>query len=191
MNVSATLNVLRLLQNPGLCIPQLTVGNFGQIPVPIGPSIKAVVLDKDNCFAYPHSNEVWPEYKACKGRTWLELRKAYPGASLLIVSNSAGSSDDKDLKQARLLEQTTGIPVLHHKVKKPGCRDEILSYFSDKKITNNPSEIAVVGDRLFTDIMMANLMGSYGVWVRDGVRPSKNPIVHFEKMLFKWLTPSN
>jgi phosphatidylglycerophosphatase GEP4 len=26
-----------------------------------------------------------------------------------------------------------------------------------------------VGDRLSTDIMMANMMGSYGVWVRDGV----------------------
>ena len=32
-----------------------------------------------------------------------------------------------------------------------------------------PDQIAVVGDRLSTDIMMANMMGSYGVWVRDGV----------------------
>jgi len=33
-----------------------------------------------------------------------------------------------------------------------------------------PDQIAVVGDRLSTDVMMANLMGSYGVWVRDGVQ---------------------
>lgn len=32
-----------------------------------------------------------------------------------------------------------------------------------------PDQIAIVGDRLSTDIMMANMMGSYGVWVRDGV----------------------
>lgn len=33
----------------------------------------------------------------------------------------------------------------------------------------SPGQIAIVGDRLSTDIMMANMMGSYGVWVRDGV----------------------
>ena len=27
----------------------------------------------------------------------------------------------------------------------------------------------MVGDRLTTDVMMANLMGSYAVWVKDGV----------------------
>jgi phosphatidylglycerophosphatase GEP4 len=32
-----------------------------------------------------------------------------------------------------------------------------------------PDQIAVVGDRLTTDIMLANLMGGYAVWVRDGV----------------------
>ena len=31
-----------------------------------------------------------------------------------------------------------------------------------------PSEIAVVGDRLLTDIMMANMMGALSVWVKDG-----------------------
>ncbi len=32
-----------------------------------------------------------------------------------------------------------------------------------------PDQIAIVGDRLTTDVMMANLMGSYAVWVKDGV----------------------
>lgn len=65
MNISATFNVFRLVGNPKLCLPHLTIGNFGQLPVPVGPSIKAVVLDKDNCFASPHENEVWPEYEVC------------------------------------------------------------------------------------------------------------------------------
>jgi phosphatidylglycerophosphatase GEP4 len=46
-----------------------------------------------------------------------------------------------------------------------------MAYFKahpDAGVTS-PSQIAVVGDRLSTDIMMANMMGSYGVWVRDGV----------------------
>lgn len=47
-----------------------------------------------------------------------------------------------------------------------------MAYFKahpDSGVTK-PEHIAVVGDRLSTDIMMANLMGSYGVWVRDGVQ---------------------
>ena len=30
-------------------------------------------------------------------------------------------------------------------------------------------QVAVIGDRLFTDVMMANMMGAWAVWVRDGV----------------------
>lgn len=46
-----------------------------------------------------------------------------------------------------------------------------MAYFKahpDAGVTR-PDQIAIVGDRLSTDIMMANMMGSYGVWVRDGV----------------------
>jgi phosphatidylglycerophosphatase GEP4 len=44
----------------------------------------------------------------------------------------------------------------------------------------SPDQIAVVGDRLFTDVMMANLMGSWGVWIRHGVVEEKN-FVSFTK----------
>ena len=46
-----------------------------------------------------------------------------------------------------------------------------MSYFAsqpDAGVTH-ASQIAVVGDRLFTDVMMANMMGSHAFWVRDGV----------------------
>jgi len=69
------------------------------------------------------------------------------------------------------LEENTGIKVLRHSTKKPGCKEEVMAYFKahpDAGVTR-PDQIAVVGDRLSTDIMMANMMGSYGVWVRDGV----------------------
>ena len=33
----------------------------------------------------------------------------------------------------------------------------------------NPNQIAVIGDRLFTDVMMANMMGAWSIWVKDGV----------------------
>lgn len=63
--------------------------------------------------------------------------------------------------------------MLPHGTKKPGCGPEIMLYFLSHPETGvtHPSQIAVVGDRLTTDVMLANLMGSYAVWVKDGILP--------------------
>ncbi len=180
MNVSASINVLRLLANPTLCLPHYTVSTFDQLPIPLssafnkhdtekGPDIRAVVLDKDNCFAVPKQNTVCPAYSA----KFDELRKAYPGSRLLIVSNSAGTSSDKGYQEADLLERNTGVKVLRHATKKPGCHAEIMSHFRNAPETGVtvPSQVAIVGDRLFTDVLMANMMGSHSVWIKDGVVP--------------------
>ena len=89
-NLSATLNVARLLWAPSLCMPQMTIKLFGELPVPIASHIKGVVVDKDNCFARDGDDKVWPEYQ----QTWDKLH-AYYQDRLLIVSNSAGTNDDK------------------------------------------------------------------------------------------------
>ncbi|KAI8292171.1 hypothetical protein K4K60_010609 [Colletotrichum sp. SAR11_57] len=103
-----------------------------------------------------------------------QLKAAYPGRRLVIVSNTAGATSyDTSLKLAKELEQATGITVLPHKTKKPGCGSEIMDYFQNHPETgvSHPSQIAVVGDRLTTDMMLANLMGGWGFWIRDGVVP--------------------
>jgi phosphatidylglycerophosphatase GEP4 len=180
MNTSGTFNVLRLFYNPSLCLPHHTVSTFDQLPIPLSPAfpikdgekkpdIRAVVLDKDNCFAVPYHNQVNPSYEP----HFEALKKAYPGSRLLIVSNSAGTSSDKAYAEAELLERNTGVNVLRHTTKKPGCHGEIMDYFRaapDSGVTS-PSQVAVVGDRLFTDVLMANMMGAHGVWVKDGVVP--------------------
>jgi phosphatidylglycerophosphatase GEP4 len=78
LNISGTLTAFRLLRDPTLCLPHHTVSTFAHLPVPLspalassnvgnekkaGPDIRAVVLDKDNCFATPNSNEIYPAYK--------------------------------------------------------------------------------------------------------------------------------
>ncbi|KAF3902750.1 hypothetical protein AA313_de0203308 [Arthrobotrys entomopaga] len=171
-NLSATFNVLRLLHNPSLCLPHTIVPTFAHLPIPLEfpgqkSDIRAVILDKDNCFAENNALEVYDQYRD----KFEALKRAYPGNRLLIVSNSSGTADDKDGKEAIQLSQSLSVPVLRHNVKKPGCADEILAHFHscpDVQI-ESPSQIAVVGDRLFTDIMMANMMGAWSVWVRDGV----------------------
>lgn len=102
------------------------------------------------------------------------LKAAYPGRRILIVSNTAGAlSYDPKAKLASELETATGVKVLSHQTKKPGCGAEIMEYFHSHPETgvSSPSQVAIVGDRLFTDMMLANTMGSYGLWIKDGVVP--------------------
>lgn len=104
------------------------------------------------------------------------LKKEYPGRRLLVVSNTAGATSwDKNLSLAAELEESTGVFVLPHVVKKPGCGAEIMEYFRQHPETGvtDPSHIAVVGDRLATDMMLATMMGAWGFWVKDGVVPLK------------------
>lgn len=46
-----------------------------------------------------------------------ELRKAYPGSRLLIVSNTAGTASDPGGREAEILEKNTGVRVFRHNVK--------------------------------------------------------------------------
>ncbi|OTB00203.1 hypothetical protein M426DRAFT_324445 [Hypoxylon sp. CI-4A] len=179
LNFSGTVNVFKLLLKPSLCLPHATVATFNDIPSPFTKvfegrgervEIRAIVLDKDDCFAYPETNKIYPAYTD----RFHQLREEYPGRRLLIVSNTAGATTyDRDGRLAKELEATTGVPVLAHRFKKPGCGDEILSYFKAHPETgvSHPSQIAIVGDRLMTDMMLANMMGSWGLWIKDGVKP--------------------
>lgn len=75
-NVSATLSLFRLITKPTLCLPHAKISTFNQLPIPLDKAftkyekdgrkkvdIRAIVLDKDNCFAVPHENEVYKPYE--------------------------------------------------------------------------------------------------------------------------------
>lgn len=72
LNLSASLNIFKLLANPSLCLPHATISTFKDLPIPLDSAfkrkgvdvnIKAVVLDKDDCFAVPETNEVHKPYQ--------------------------------------------------------------------------------------------------------------------------------
>lgn len=148
MNVSGTLSFFRLFRDPSLCLPHHTVSTFNHLPIPLSRAfnkadgekkvdIRAVVLDKDNCFAVPKENEIYKPYTVRFNPSsfsinmleiiqayliflqerFEELRKAYPGSRLLIVSNSAGTLSDPTGAEADLLEKNTGVKVLRHNTK--------------------------------------------------------------------------
>lgn len=72
LNLSASLNIFKLLANPSLCLPHATISTFKDLPIPLDSAfkrkgvdvnIKAVVLDKDDCFAVPETSEVHKPYQ--------------------------------------------------------------------------------------------------------------------------------
>ena len=76
-NLSGTLGALSLIFRPSQCLPQAVVRNFNELPLPLSKAfsqdekrfgtvnIRAVVLDKDDCFARPGETEIANEFKVC------------------------------------------------------------------------------------------------------------------------------
>ena len=95
----------------------------------------------------------------------------YPDSGILIVSNSAGTNDDSGDEDAKVLEKATGVPVFRHSTKKPGCGRDVFNHLvrTSQVGLSRSNQVAVVGDRLFTDVMMANMMGAWAIWVKEGV----------------------
>lgn len=88
--------------------------------------------------------------------------------------------------RADLLEKNTGLRVLRHNIKKPACGSEVMAHFSDR--VTSPSQIAVIGDRLFTDMVMANMMGAWSIWIKDGVVQDRGLVTRVEYGLSSYLT---
>ena len=107
----------------------------------------------------------------------------------MIVSNSAGTNDDHHDKEAEILEKATGVEVFRHPKKKPGCAIDVLNYLRSGNVPGltRPDQVVVVGDRIFTDVIMANMMGAWSIWVKDGVARS-NGVVRLTEVYVKHLT---
>ncbi|EXJ78832.1 HAD superfamily (subfamily IIIA) phosphatase [Capronia coronata CBS 617.96] len=178
------------VHDPSSLLPHRTIPTLLSLPLPISPwlpsldgagqkpRIRALVLDKDNTLCPPQTAKLHPSYinKIEKIRESPEFSQN--AHSILIVSNTAGSSPDLEHEaEAKQLELELGLPVLrqHPDRKKPFCGPDILKYFKDHGVTEDPKEIVVVGDRLATDVLLAREMGSWSIWCRNGWRNPAMP----------------
>ncbi|CAI2167443.1 20398_t:CDS:10 [Funneliformis geosporum] len=121
--------------------------------------ITALAFDKDNTLASPYSNELYPPFKDA----WKEGKEVFGNENIAVVSNSAGTGDDPGFIQAEAVEKNLGVYVLRHKLKKPSCGHELISHFA----AHNPHTIAVIGDRMFTDVLFGNLNGMFTIFTRN------------------------
>ncbi|ETN44959.1 HAD phosphatase, family IIIA [Cyphellophora europaea CBS 101466] len=205
MPLLSNLPALRLtlayaLHEPSSLLPHRTIATLLALPLPVGivlpslpgsekkPTIKALVLDKDNTICPPETAVIHPAY-----RQKIEQIKSSPEFagrphSILIVSNTAGSTRSAEHEaEAKHLEAELGLPVLRQQPgrKKPLCGPDVLLYFREHGITENPAEIAFVGDRLATDVLVAREVGSWSIWCRDGWRDPVKPATDYRGLFAK------
>ena len=113
--------------------------------------ITAILLDKDNCITLPHSLSIHPDISHAVHRITSTFSTA-------ILSNSAGSFKDTSFDEATALESAIKIPVIRHNSMKPFCLRPAIQYFR-KQLPTTDVKVAIIGDRLFTDVLMGNLFG--------------------------------
>ncbi|KAI9493583.1 HAD superfamily phosphatase [Zychaea mexicana] len=100
--------------------------------------IQAMAFDKDNCLTAPYVPEIYPPFKIA----WTECKETFGTNNIAI------------------LEDSLGVPVLRHSEKKPLGGAALAKHFNHMP----PHNIAVVGDRILTDIIFGNLNGNLTIW---------------------------
>lgn len=146
--------------------------------------IKFIVFDKDNTLTLPHKNVFANE---CISERIKEFKLIFGEDKIAILSNSAGSRDDKDYKEAIEIEKNMEMKVIKHEFKKPRVFKEILETFKLDETRKN--EICVIGDRLLVDVLMGKEYGMFTILVDPITREKDNFIVKilrkFENLLLK------
>ncbi|KAL4788277.1 mitochondrial PGP phosphatase [Aspergillus varians] len=149
-----------------------------------GITIRALVLDKDNtlCPAKTTSfpSKIYAHLHLLRNSPTSPFNISSAPNSILIVSNRAGSHPRYELEALEIEERLAGLKIPVFRLpsgtkdgvsaeKKPFCGNEVLDWFRERGVVQRADEIAVVGDRLGTDVLMAKEMGAWSVWCQDGV----------------------
>ena len=188
INTKAIVTIASIVRRPALLVPHISVGTLSELnftAMKHESGIRAVVFDKDNTLTAPYENCLHPAVVP-------GLRRAvevFGQENVAILSNSAGTGDDVDYKDAMEIEAALGIKVIRHDEKKPGGLQEMMDHFQ----LEDPATICIVGDRLLTDIVFGNLYGLLTVhclplchgpenvkdnWTAKLLRPVENKILY-------------
>lgn len=204
MPLFSNLPALRLtlayaLHDPASLLPHATIPTLVHLPIPVSsglptlptgtkPVIRALVLDKDNTLCPPKTSSLHSAYLAKLEQLRNSPEFSHNKSSILIVSNTAGSSRRTEHEaEAILLEKELGLPVLRQQPgrKKPLCGSDVLAFFKEQGVTEDATEIVFVGDRLATDVLVAREIGSWSYWCKDGWRNPQEPGVDYRGIFSK------
>ena len=147
--------------------------------------IKYVIFDKDNTLTFPHDNK---PANIDITKKINEFVQTFGKENLAILSNSAGSRDDKNFVEANEIEKNFGIQVIKHENKKPRVYKEILDTFNiqnNNKVDNY--NICMIGDRLLVDVIMGKEFNFFTILVDPLSNEKDNFVVKLARKIENWL----
>lgn len=130
--------------------------------------VRAALLDADNTLALHDSQKPLPG-----ASEWIEKLKA-AGIPVVIVSNN---SEERIAPFAKRLS----VPYIH-KGAKPLPKGFLKAC---KKLGIRPSEAAVIGDQVFTDVLGGNLVGAK-VFLTEPLGPDTDKFIKAKRRLEKY-----
>lgn len=154
INTKAIFSLASVVRRPSLLVPHVAVKNVSKLDYTALKQqcgIRAIVFDKDNTLTAPYGMSIHPDAAA----GFESAMSTFGSDGIAILSNSAGTLDDPEYKDAISIEEALDISVIRHDEKKPGGLPEVLRHFQ----IDDPAQICMVGDRLLTDIVFGNLHG--------------------------------
>ena len=170
------------LINPNIYITNVKFIDFEDLKA---KGIRYLVFDKDNTLTKTYEFNYYDhEIK----ETIIKAKQSFGFENMLVVSNSI----EKDKKQensqkSKIFINEEPLMLLMTKEKKPFNFDEILMEFGGI----NSKKVAVIGDRLLTDVLMANLNGALSVYLKPlDVKHEKLNIKvmrGFEEIALRWI----
>ena len=180
LNRAAILTTLNIIfRRPGLLVPHVSVPHLGDLDF---LSLKAsgvdyVVLDKDNTLTAPYVDAAHVDVADSIKRA----KDAFGEDNCIVLSNSAGSGDDApEYTAAKACEAALGLRVARHpEAQKPQCLEGVVASLP----ASDASTVAVVGDRLATDVLAANEIGALSVHTRPLDTKGDNPAALLSRFL--------
>lgn len=180
-NGAAVRSAMRVIIRPSLLLPHVKVPNISHISFRglRECGVKGIIFDKDNTLTAPYALSIYPSLN----EAFEEAKREFAGRCV-IMSNSAGTNDDPDFKDAAKIEDALGVPVLRHVHKKPDGVESVMSFFQFADCQS----LCVIGDRLFTDILMGNLHGMMTICTSELTSKGDNKIASaVRKVESAWL----
>jgi len=130
--------------------------------------IRGIAIDVNQTLLPYDSNSFEPRILD----TITEMKQSF---KLCALSNYVGHPiDDRGNIRSQIISHQLGIPVLSTQYKKPSAKafQAVIDYFRI-----SPQQCAIVGDRIFTDIVGGNLSGFYTILVKP-LKPFSDPLLY-------------
>ncbi|KAI3649661.1 hypothetical protein MP228_005293 [Amoeboaphelidium protococcarum] len=121
-----------------------------------------LLIDKDNCWCHPRQDSVYEEYR----QSFTAMKESFE--NVYWLSNTI-SLDPQYRNTNKRFEGLEVIPVT---AKKPACGEEVEKFLRTRHSDFEQSQVVMMGDRVLTDVLMANDRGWKSILVQKVIDES-------------------